>query len=44
AGLGLPISRGIVEAHGGNIWIESTLGVGTTVRFSLPVAGLMQPG
>ena len=38
AGLGLPISRGIVEAHGGNIWIESKLGVGTTVRFSLPVA------
>jgi signal transduction histidine kinase len=38
AGLGLPISRGIVEAHGGNIWIESTLDVGTTVRFSLPVA------
>ena len=38
AGLGLAISRGIVEAHGGNIWIESTLGVGTTVRFSLPVA------
>jgi PAS domain S-box-containing protein len=38
AGLGLPISRGIVEAHGGNIWIESTPGVGTTVRFSLPVA------
>jgi two-component system, chemotaxis family, sensor kinase Cph1 len=38
AGLGLPISRGIVEAHGGNIWIESTLGVGTRVRFSLPLA------
>jgi len=38
AGLGLPISRGIVEAHGGNIWIDSILGVGTTVRFSLPVA------
>jgi PAS domain S-box-containing protein len=38
AGLGLPISRGIVEAHGGNIWIESRVGVGTTVRFSLPVA------
>jgi signal transduction histidine kinase len=38
AGLGLPISRGIVEAHGGHIWIESTLGAGTTVRFSLPVA------
>ena len=38
AGLGLPISRGIVEAHGGNIWITSTPGVGTSVRFSLPVA------
>jgi PAS domain S-box-containing protein len=38
AGLGLPISRGIVEAHGGNIWIDSTLGAGTTVRFSLPIA------
>ena len=37
AGLGLPISRGIVEAHGGNIWIESTPGIGTTVRFSLPI-------
>ena len=38
AGLGLPISRGIVEAHGGNIWISSTPGVGTSVRFSLPIA------
>jgi len=38
AGLGLPISRGIVEAHGGNIWISSTPGVGTSVRFSLPLA------
>ncbi|MDB4882564.1 MAG: Sensory box histidine kinase, partial [Gemmatimonadetes bacterium] len=38
AGLGLPISRGIVEAHGGNIWIESTLGAGTSVRFSIPLA------
>jgi signal transduction histidine kinase len=38
AGLGLPISRGIVEAHGGNIWIASTPGVGTSVRFTLPLA------
>ena len=35
AGLGLPIARGIVEAHGGRIWIESTPGAGTTVRFTL---------
>jgi signal transduction histidine kinase len=36
AGLGLAIARGIVEAHGGQIWIESERGRGTTVRFSLP--------
>jgi len=35
-GLGLPIARGIVEAHGGRIWLESRLGEGTTVRFTLP--------
>ena len=38
AGLGLPIARGIVEAHGGTIWIESAPGLGTTVRFTLPAA------
>jgi signal transduction histidine kinase len=36
AGLGLPIARGIVEAHGGTIWVESVQGRGTTVRFTLP--------
>ena len=36
AGLGLQIARGIVEAHGGTIWIESAAGRGTTVRFTLP--------
>jgi PAS domain S-box-containing protein len=36
AGLGLSIARGIVLGHGGQIWIESTPGVETVVRFTLP--------
>lgn len=35
-GLGLPIARAVVEAHGGRIWAESHLGEGTTLYFSLP--------
>ncbi len=43
AGLGLYISRGLIHAHGGRMWAESTLGQGTTVYFALPVeARLME--
>lgn len=37
-GLGLTIARGLVERMGGEMWIESEGGVGTTVHFTLPVA------
>jgi signal transduction histidine kinase len=36
SGLGLPIARALVEAHGGRIWAESRPGEGATIRFELP--------
>jgi signal transduction histidine kinase len=37
-GLGLHISKGIIEAHGGELWVESKLGVGSKFFLTLPVA------
>jgi signal transduction histidine kinase/HAMP domain-containing protein len=36
-GLGLYITKGLVEAHGGEIWVESEMGKATTFRFTLPM-------
>ena len=40
AGLGLSIVRGIVDAHGGRVWLESVVGQGTTAHVQLPVGTL----
>jgi CheY-like chemotaxis protein len=43
-GLGLTLSKRIVELHGGRLWMESTLGEGSLFGFSLPLAAPATPG
>jgi C4-dicarboxylate-specific signal transduction histidine kinase len=38
-GMGLPISRSIIEAHGGRLWAESTVNQGSVFQFTLPRGG-----
>jgi signal transduction histidine kinase len=42
AGLGLPLSKGFVELHGGSLEIESTPGVGTTATLRFPAERVVQ--
>jgi signal transduction histidine kinase len=37
-GLGMSLTRGLIEAHGGKIWVESQINIGTTFHFTIPLA------
>jgi signal transduction histidine kinase len=43
AGLGLSIVKNLVRAHGGEVWAESQIGLGTAVHFTVPLAATPEP-
>jgi signal transduction histidine kinase/CheY-like chemotaxis protein len=43
SGLGLSISKQFIELHGGRMWVESELGIGTTFTFELPTSSSITP-
>ena len=43
-GLGLVICRGIIEAHGGKIWVDNTYRLGAAIKFTLPVSAQQDKG
>ncbi len=44
SGLGLPLSRALVELHGGRLWVDSRLGEGSTFALTLPLGPVTTPG
>jgi signal transduction histidine kinase len=44
AGLGLPLARSIIEAHGGKITVESEFGIGSVFRLTFPLSPLLSGG
>ncbi len=42
-GLGLTITRGLIQQHKGEVWVESELGKGTTFHFTIPIVVEKQP-
>ncbi|MEM6528573.1 MAG: GAF domain-containing protein, partial [Chloroflexota bacterium] len=42
-GLGMYLTRRLIEQHGGNVWLESDLGKGTTFHFTIPLAPEEEP-